>query len=871
MANGRDNGWICGGSIELKSLNSLPRVIFQELVLYPIELNLQHGDCIQTVQIALESKEVCEEWANELSALMKSLIYAQACLEFDQMPFLSLFENILQSSISGQLALRHLHCSYKMLQVISKLYITFNHLFGQLTRFEMVNASLSDGHASLIASVLGKFSVSLIAINLAENFFSAKGIKIIASAIGQCLNLTSVDLSSNFIGDDGADELFRSLGRLRFLRLLNLAQNRFSKDSTASLHRDLLNFRSQLTSIDLSYNMWGDGVGASVVSLLTNIPATLTSCDLSFCGISDFGVQEIAGALPSCSTLKMFAADGVFLEPKTLRLLVSAVTLFHQRHGHQLSLKLGGIDQMDILKMSGMSANSLKHALVGLEECSLLNSISLKARLPTSSKCPVLCMRISSPSFIKTADEIVHYLSQSLDCNNGQLQVLSFKRSSSSTLSAFLVLAITPAIDDSINDSQLLKRSDVSSTVQKFLEMAQVSHPLLRMLGVRSAFAQYPRKFQTISGEEETKGEDDLTTVQYAISGCGVGGRGAWDCYLPVGRSAEQVNNIPKSLTEVSARGADYGNNHYLEHSAEEEKNDTLTEIYARDLKLKENRQATEQLIAARLAFYDSMFTRDQERLQKLVATSSPVVGGQALVLGQRLLNEIATLQNTFLHIDSMVKKYADLRHVEDFLVQCGRLAYTGPEMFKAVEMRQEVVGLAVSYGEKITKADLSKIKTKALLTNLLISRDIDALKVKLEGLKQQEAILGEDYSNMPEYLLAQKVLQDYAQLRGQLVLARQQRDLDMLDKVLSEAAFHYFVFDDIQSALEIFQDVAQNPAPIIKLIVQGMRENNTPAIKQGFDQLAKVGLCHTALETTLCAKIQFARIRIVQVRSNHS
>eukprot|EP00974_Lingulodinium_polyedra_P087205 8454411-Lingulodinium_polyedra.AAC.1 len=62
--------------------------------------------------------------------------------------------------------------------------------------------------------------------------------------------------------------------------------------------------------------------------------------------------------------------------------------------------------------------------------------------------------------------------------------------------------------------------------------------------------------------------------------------------------------------------------------------------------------------------------------------------------------------------------------------------------MFKAVEMRQEVVGLAVSYGEKITKADLSKIKTKALLTNLLISRDIDALKVKLEGLKQQEAIL---------------------------------------------------------------------------------------------------------------------------------
>ena len=70
-----------------------------------------------------------------------------------------------------------------------------------------------------------------------------------------------------------------------------------------------------------------------------------------------------------------------------------------------------------------------------------------------------------------------------------------------------------------------------------------------------------------------------------------------------------------------------------------------------------------------------------------------------------------------------------DLAAVEAFLLTCGVTGYSGPEMFAAVEARQALVQQLATEKPEALRAHLLVIQHRALLSNLLISRDFLGLE----------------------------------------------------------------------------------------------------------------------------------------------
>ena len=51
--------------------------------------------------------------------------------------------------------------------------------------------------------------------------------------------------------------------------------------------------------------------------------------------------------------------------------------------------------------------------------------------------------------------------------------------------------------------------------------------------------------------------------------------------------------------------------------------------------------------------------------------------------MAQRLRSEIYSLKQSYLDIVALAKGYNELHMVEDFLLACGKIGYSGPEMFQ--------------------------------------------------------------------------------------------------------------------------------------------------------------------------------------------
>lgn len=51
--------------------------------------------------------------------------------------------------------------------------------------------------------------------------------------------------------------------------------------------------------------------------------------------------------------------------------------------------------------------------------------------------------------------------------------------------------------------------------------------------------------------------------------------------------------------------------------------------------------------------------------------------------MAQRLRSEIYSLKQSYLDIVALAKSYNELHMVEDFLLACGKIGYSGPEMFQ--------------------------------------------------------------------------------------------------------------------------------------------------------------------------------------------
>lgn len=240
--------------------------------------------------------------------------------------------------------------------------------------------------------------------------------------------------------------------------------------------------------------------------------------------------------------------------------------------------------------------------------------------------------------------------------------------------------------------------------------------------------------------------------------------------------------------------------------------------------------------------------------------------GGLALVYALRLRSEIVGLQRSFHDIAELARTYSELHMVEDFLLSCGKLGYSGPEMFQAVELRQELVAQGASQRRRNVAADLPLIKHKALFANLLISREIESLDLHLDELKAEGGPAQIDLLQVPECVAAEHLLQEYQHTYVLIKSAIKLRTIDTLDQALAQAAYHFFYFEEVSRAVNVLDEISGNPASLLHPVVEALRANDVSKVAPTFQLIEQVGWVHPAMDATVCTKINDRQNKINQV-----
>jgi hypothetical protein len=239
--------------------------------------------------------------------------------------------------------------------------------------------------------------------------------------------------------------------------------------------------------------------------------------------------------------------------------------------------------------------------------------------------------------------------------------------------------------------------------------------------------------------------------------------------------------------------------------------------------------------------------------------------GGLALVYALRLRSEILGLQRSFLDITELARSYSELGLVEDFLLSCGKLGYSGPEMFQAVELRQKLVESAVKRRRGSVLSDLPVVKHKALFTNLLISREMESIEDRLDELRgspQKAELL-----QAPECVAAEHLLLEYEHTLVLVKSAIKTRNMDALDQALAQAAYNFFYFEEVTRAVNVLNEVSINPAELLRPVVDALRANDVHGLEETFQRIEKVGWMHPAMDASVCTKINDRQNKITQVR----
>eukprot|EP01038_Epipyxis_sp_PR26KG_P004522 gene4522-6387_t len=309
--------------------------------------------------------------------------------------------------------------------------------------------------------------------------------------------------------------------------------------------------------------------------------------------------------------------------------------------------------------------------------------------------------------------------------------------------------------------------------------------------------------------------------------------------------------------------------------------------------------------IRRRQLLCDAMFRRDQqvisdmlEECQQLGKIGSGTISSSCFILAQRLVLSMVGLQHQHQDLSLLTSGVTSgsLSVVEDYLLKCGRIGYQGNEVIDAVSIRQRIVEELVNEMEEntlnnyeIDNADaidliLDIIQYKALISNLIISRNIPELQSKLREVNSNHRITIDDASiddnstidsnlrnqrarflSLPETIEAEILLKNYDNSLIMLKNAIKNRNIDELEDAISTCAFHCFYCEEVEDANRLLNELSGNPYLLLVPILTGLRENNIGLIEQGFDFINRMEWQHVALDMVVCSKIHAIKAKIVQ------
>lgn len=254
-----------------------------------------------------------------------------------------------------------------------------------------------------------------------------------------------------------------------------------------------------------------------------------------------------------------------------------------------------------------------------------------------------------------------------------------------------------------------------------------------------------------------------------------------------------------------------------------------------------------------------TMFERDKEGLTMSIniLKSEKVVGGETIILAERLLNEITMLRHDAGNLDALAQGPDDISIVEEFLVNCGRIGYTGPEILVAVELREYLVQWAMELDPTFETVHLNNLKQRALITNLMISRNFEMLQSKLSVLRHTIS------DNM--YDEATTLLQNFKTVRNNLTrVMAAGNDRGKIEDVLAEAAY-YNIYDDIvveaiEYVISMSSDISTCFADLVNVLQNGDRDD----LDKIFNVMDDIGWKHAVVDRETILKMFDRRNQLI-------
>ena len=543
------SGWLCGGNIYIEYIRSDRKMIDSILinndnntnntntnntininnknnrikVLYPfiIELKCKDTDAINRICLASDSYEKQQKWINEIRRMEHMLKYILASCDSNVVPSPDIYDKA--EVMNHRLVLENMSISVRMLTSLATYYQLLGPDGSLLDTIVFNNTHLYDKHAPILASILA-CCPHLRVLSLQSNFLTYKGLELLKSTLANCSEITNLDLSSNCLDDNAAPILSTVLSSLSQLQHLSLASNQLSSNCVEYLKITAMN----LVSINLAHNMLGDGAIGILNMILYTRPVVLKYCNLSFCGLSDVGIQDLIMTIQSCSSLLYVNVRGAQMTPPTMTKFMDTVTRHHDSYAkfyHKGTTKkefplkavMGGILMEDKSLVSSLTFKGLNAAVPYAGDSILIDQTVLRRKLEGFQDIngkeklaigdrPLVCLQVQLPIHINSVNDFMLALAEVLGVNTKQVRLIS----STEVSGPEKVYSLTITIENLTSSPSFIYRNTVSggfagvrldpwsntslepvdiykicSTLESMVEQ---SSPLLKVLGIRTAY-----------------------------------------------------------------------------------------------------------------------------------------------------------------------------------------------------------------------------------------------------------------------------------------------------------------------------------------------------------------------------------------------
>jgi Ran GTPase-activating protein (RanGAP) involved in mRNA processing and transport len=323
LTDNSTGGWVFGGSVQLTGYVIEEPIMHGDIFIYPFVIEIAKGNSITRIRLAVEDQPTRLLWVDDLQHSIHYQNYLYSCKECNALPRHAIAAALEDGARDLSI------CNIRLNSSALGSIVMYSRIVGVdgcvLQKLHLENAQIADRHVPLICAFL-TFTHFLESLSLHGNYLSCTGVIELADTMPSNRNLTELILSNNFIADKGACAIAEACRALKRLKVFDIARNRLSAQSTKALALYLARYDSEITHLNFSFNKLGDSVASLVCLLLTNPTAKLESVDLSYCGLTEVGVDELAAAIPQSQSLNFLRLVGNSVQNgKALGRLIEAV------------------------------------------------------------------------------------------------------------------------------------------------------------------------------------------------------------------------------------------------------------------------------------------------------------------------------------------------------------------------------------------------------------------------------------------------------------------------------------------------------------------------------------------------------------------